>query len=421
MKQKKLLYLLIPFAQIVLTFCSDRIETPIKSGNSTMEYPSKSQNGIEATITFCEKISMQTGDPIKAGTAFTIKEKAKVYTIVNLINRKFYMDEELMFHIDWLDSSGNSLFKKRIDVAKNDSSTTLTSSISISPDKRQPGNYSLRVYLYRELIAEKKFDLINLINDSIPVIAPDLAENIKARITFCRSVSKKTGKLIGAGNKFTINDKAKVLAIIKLENKDTSDTNLTFFAEWIGPNESSFYRKKINISSKGSSISSSISISPEKRQPGKYLLRVYLFEKIISEANFELIKAEKKGKIVSTKTKAENVATRIIFCEKINKKTDEPIDPDTVFTINNIKNVTAIIYIEKRDTSSRQPMSFLIDWIGPEGSSFYKKEIKFLPSDSITKMSSSISISSKKRQPGNYLLRVYLSKELIGEKIFSLQ
>jgi len=328
-----------------------------------------------------------------------------------------------MFHIDWLDSSGNSLFKKRIDLTTNDSSTTLTSSINISPDKRQPGNYSLRVYLYRELIAEKKFKLINQKSVSNEVITRDLTESIKARITFCQGISQKTQKLIGAGNKFTIKDKAKVLAIIKLENKDTSGQNLTFYADWIGPNDNSFYKKRIKVTPKSSSftISSSISIPPEKRQPGKYLLRVYLLDKIISEENFELIKAEKKENVSSTKTKAENISARITFCQKVDKKTGEPINPDTVFTIKDIDNIKAFINIAKQDTSGTKPMSFLVNWIGPNDSSFYKKKIELLSDDSISTISSSISISPKKRQPGKYLLRVYFIKELIAEKNFTLQ
>ena len=36
---------------------------------------------------------------------------------------------------------------------------TLKSSISTPPGKRDPGTYSLQVYLFRELIAEKSFQL----------------------------------------------------------------------------------------------------------------------------------------------------------------------------------------------------------------------------------------------------------------------
>ena len=423
MNQKKIIILLVLLAQIILTDCSDRIGTPTQGKNSTLFYSSKSINGIEAVITFCEKINKETGDPIKVETVFTIKENAKVYTVVNLTNRKYHGDKELMFHIDWLDSASNSLFKKRIDFTTDDSSSTLMSLINISPDKRQPGNYSLCVYLFRELIAEKKFKLINPANDSIPFDTYELAESINARITFCQGISKKTGKLIGAGNKFIIKDKAKVISIINLENKDTSNQNLTFYAEWIGPNDISFYKKKIEVTPTSTSftISSSISTSHKKRQPGKYLFRVYVFEKLIAEESIELVNAEKKGNINKTELKAENISASIVLCQKISKKTGEPIDPDTIFTIKNEKNVRAIIYIEKRNTSNNQQLNFSIDWIGQDGNSFFKKKIELFPDDSSSTISSSISISPQKRKSGNYLVRVYLFKDLISEKKFILQ
>jgi hypothetical protein len=420
MKRKVLIFFLITLAQIVLTFCSDRIETPIEGGNSTLVYPSKSVNGIEAIITFCERISKQTGDPIKAGTTFAIKENAKVYTVVDLINRKFHKDKDLMFHIDWLDSSGNSLFKKRIDLKTDDSSSTLMSSINISPDKRQPGNYSFRVYLFRELIAEKKFELIIQMKDTIAVIKRDLVKDLEARITFCQGISKKTGKLIGAGNKFEIKDKAKVLAIINLENKDTSNLNLTFYADWIGPNDSFFYKKKIEVFSNSNSFSSSISISHKKRQPGNYFLRVYLFEKLITEGKFELIEAKKKEKII-TKPGSENISASVALCERISKKTGLPINPDSVFTLKGKGNLKAIIYIVKNDTTRKQQMSFSVEWTSPDNNTFYRKNIELSPDDTSSTITSSISISPQKRQPGIYILHVYYGKELVGEKNFLLK
>jgi hypothetical protein len=40
-----------------------------------------------------------------------------------------------------------------------DTVSTITGSISITPDKRPPGEYLLQVYLFDEVIAEKKFEL----------------------------------------------------------------------------------------------------------------------------------------------------------------------------------------------------------------------------------------------------------------------
>ena len=417
--RKSILFITI-LSQFFLTVCSDRVEIPSEGENSTTIYPSKSANGIEASITFCEKIKNETREPANEGIVFTLDNDSKVYSIVNLKNRELNNDKDLMFHIDWLDSTGNSFFKKRIDLSNDDSSSTLMSLINISPDKRESGKYSLRVYLFRELIAEKNFKLINAFLEPPAVVNNELIENIIANITFCKGISKKTKKLFGVGNKFEIKKKAKVLAIIKLENKDSINNPLTFYAEWIGPDRNSFYRKEISLKSNEVSFSSSISVTPNKRDPGNYSLRIYLFEKLIGEKNFELSKTEKKEKIVS-KPKSKNLSARIIFCEKISKKTGVPIKPDSIFTLMDKRKLRAVIYIEKSDSSAKIQKSFLIEWIGPDNKSFYKKSVRFSPEDSTLTILSSISLSPQKRQTGVYLLRIYYSKELIGEKKFLLK
>lgn len=314
MKRKLLILFLTVIAQIVLTVCSDRVETPTKGNDSTIVYPSKSANGIEAQILFCEKVNKKTGGPIRTGEVFSVREKEKVYAIIELNNRVFHRDKDLMFHVDWLDSSGNSLFKKRIDLLSNDSSFVITSSINISPDKREPGNYSLRVYLFRELIAEKKFQLVNSITDSATVKKKDApkkkiksekksedhksvkpkvkAEIIKADIILCKKVSKKTGKPIGADTIFTIKDRANVKAIVSFEKQEIkTNEQMKFYFNWIGPDGKLFYKKRVvyTTSNPSFSISNSVSITPEKRQPGIYTLQIVYRKKIIAEQKFELI------------------------------------------------------------------------------------------------------------------------------------
>ena len=175
--------------------CSSRNEPPMLSEDSTLVYIPKNPADITANITFCNRISRKTGEPIGAGTIFSIKDKAKVYAMVDLKNREFHTSKDLMFHIDWIEPNGSSLYKRRIDMLPGDSSSTITSSISTSPDKRQPGNYLFRVYLFRELIAEKKFVLISAAEDSIEANSMKTAESTKANITFGRKVNTKTGEL----------------------------------------------------------------------------------------------------------------------------------------------------------------------------------------------------------------------------------
>ena len=276
-----LITLLIP----VLSGCSSRNETPTFSEDSTIVYSPKQPEGITSKITLCRKVGKKTGKRIGTGTVFNIKEKAKVHAFFDLENRKSFADKEIMFHVEWIGPDAKSFYRKRIDLIQDDSSSTINSSISITPAKRQQGSYKVRLFLFRELIAEKKFEL----RDFVPITGKEF--DITANITLCRKVGKKTGKRIGAGTVFTIKKKAKVRAIIDLENRDNyMDKALKFKVEWIEPNGKSFYRKKIDLSpgDSTSTIKSSISITPKKRQPGNYIFRVYLYNTLLAEKKFEL-------------------------------------------------------------------------------------------------------------------------------------
>jgi hypothetical protein len=270
---------------IRMSGCSSRNETPTISKDSTIVYSPKQPEGVNANITLCRKVGKKTGKRIGTGTVFTIKKKAKIHAFFDLKNRKSFVDKEMMFHVEWIGPDSKSFYRKRIDLFPDDSSSTINSSISITAEKRQPGSYNVRLFLFRELIAEKRFQL----RDYVPITGKEF--DITANIILCRKVGKKTGKRIGAGTIFTIKNKAKVRAIIDLENRDDYlDNELKFKVEWIEPNGKSFYRKRINLSPDDSSstIISSISITPKKRQPGNYIFRVFLYKTLLAEKKFEL-------------------------------------------------------------------------------------------------------------------------------------
>jgi hypothetical protein len=301
-----------------LTDCSDRVETPSIGENSTIIFPSKSTEGIEASIIFCKGISKKTGKPIKTDTVFSLNQKEKVYSLINLVNRDLNKDKVLMFHIDWLDSTGNSLYKKRIDLAPSDTTSSLISSISVSPEKRKPGKYSVRVYLFRELIAEKYFHLVKSINDSKNIKEKELTkkknkpekkgeiqksvkpkvinEPLKTSIILCKKISKKTGKPIGVDTIFTMGDKAKVKAIVNFEKAEIkTNEQMKFYFNWIGPDGKIFYKKRIVYTTSNPifSLSNSISISPEKRIQGNYKIQIVYKKKIIAERKFVLVTPDK--------------------------------------------------------------------------------------------------------------------------------
>jgi len=305
---------IITLLTLAINGCSSRNREPVILNDSTIVYSSSFETGTQPKITLSGKISKKTGKPIKTGTRFKLQENEKVYASVELEKRSKDSDRYLMFHIDWIDSSGKSFYKKRIDVTPGDTSSRITSSISISPEKRKAGKYNARVYLFRELIAEKKFLLVDSINDSANVKKKNKSEiknntekkvkskktkkpeveteTVKASIVLCRKVSKKTGKPIGAATTFTIKDSAKVKAIVSIEKQDIkTNEQMVFYFNWIGPDGKSFYKKRVvyTTSNPFFTISNSISITPEKRQPGNYKLRVSYRKKIIAEQQFELV------------------------------------------------------------------------------------------------------------------------------------
>lgn len=156
-----LLLVLVPWYVILVlpAGCSSRMEVPVAEADSTLVYPAKKPGAPTATITLARGFRKKSGKPISPGRVFTIKKKAKVRARVEVDNLHGLGDRELMFHLVWLGPGEDAFYRKRIDHVPNDASTTFKSSISIEPEKREPGIYALKVYLFREMIAEKRFEL----------------------------------------------------------------------------------------------------------------------------------------------------------------------------------------------------------------------------------------------------------------------
>jgi hypothetical protein len=273
-------------ALMLLAGRSSRIETPVIDGGSTIVYPGKKADDISAKITLCRKFDKKTGEPLGAGTVFSVRENANLQAVVNLENHFNYFDGNLMFHLDWIGPNGRSIYRKQLILSPGGGDSTIKTSISISPEKRQPGEYSFRIYYFRELIAEKKFELRPEF-----IVTPSVAEELAPQITLYRKVSKKTGKLIGEGTVFTMKDKRRLRAKIDLTNRFAfSGQEMMFHIDWIGPDGNSVYKKRFDLypEDSASTIKSSISISPNKRQRGEYSLRLLLFNQTIAEKKFEL-------------------------------------------------------------------------------------------------------------------------------------
>lgn len=139
--------------------CGAREETPTTGDNETTVYRAADAPGVSATITFCEKIGSKTGRPIHEGRVFTTGEDEKVRALVEITHADALGQRDLMFHLVWTGPDDEAFYTKRTDVVPEGSEARIESAISIPPDRREPGIYTLRVYLFRELIAEKTFEL----------------------------------------------------------------------------------------------------------------------------------------------------------------------------------------------------------------------------------------------------------------------
>jgi hypothetical protein len=91
--------------------------------------------------------------------SFEIEEGAKVAASVRLENPWGRGRRPLLLHFLWIDPHGKAAFRKAVEYTQNDTLNVLTSSFGISPTKREAGRYNFQVYLFRELIAEKDFEL----------------------------------------------------------------------------------------------------------------------------------------------------------------------------------------------------------------------------------------------------------------------
>lgn len=277
--------LVLVFSIVMIAGCSGRSDKPFLDENQTIIYPPKNADDLTARMILCRKISKKTGKPIGSGTVFKIKEKENLRAVVDLENAFAHCSRDLMFHFDWIKPDGKSLFLKPVTLSPDDSTNSISSSISISPDVRQPGEYLLKLYYFRELIAEKKFTLIAMLDPN--------EDDVTAALTLCKRIDKETSLPVDVDSVFKIRKKGKVQLIAELGNLPVDDDEeLKFRIEWTDREGNSFFKKKFDILPTDSiqTISSSIAISPDKREPGDYLVRVYLSNQLLAEKKFELVK-----------------------------------------------------------------------------------------------------------------------------------
>jgi hypothetical protein len=407
----------------IFSGCSERIETPLINDDLTVQYPPKNGEGINTALTLCSKINKKYDKPVNVGTKFIIGEKEKIYAIVNLVNRENFLNRLLMFHLEWIGPGGMDIYRKRIDLDIGDSTSVLQSSISIPPDKRQPGNYSFKVYLFRELIAEKFFELIDSTGSAALPNYTGKFDKLDAEIILYNKLHKNNRTPLGHNDVFVIENKAKINALVNIKHRELLiSTDLIFFTDWIDENDSSIFRKQIRISAYDSTsvIKSSISINKGERSPGNYKFRLYLFEKLLEEKNFKLKLSNGQRPEGESLIKKDDIISQIILCKNVSKKSGKPIGVDSIFTIKTNAKVTALVDLQIEETAKKGKLVFYVKWIGADNKSFHTKKISLSSIELPSSIKSSISILPSKREPGNYKFQLYYYDRLIGEKRFEL-
>lgn len=243
---------------------------------------SEKRDGVPAKITFSRFYYEKSGRQAAISSVFALKDGENVCATVDPGGYLMDPGHERMFHLDWTDTGGNSVYLKRIDLPAGDSTRILASAISVEPAKRLPGEYTLRIYYFRDLIAEKKFKLV----------PENEMKKISADIIFYKSIDKETGEMKGIDTVFEIKKKGVLRGQADIRDMNIyEDEELPFRLEWTDSTGESFYTKKVEMKPTDtiSSVSTSVSITPDKREPGEYFLRVYLFDEMVGEASFTLI------------------------------------------------------------------------------------------------------------------------------------
>lgn len=408
--------LLAPFLVLIFAGCSSRLDPVVNNEFGSVLYSPKDSSDLDAGI-LLYKGTDKAGRFLVTDT-FTIGEKSRVFASINILNRIHHRGEDIMVHIDWLDPYGNSFFKKREDLTADDTVSVLSSAISIPSDRRETGNYKFRVYLFRELAAEKSFFLVNYNADSAAVFPQKSFHPVSANIVLRGIRNHNDGAMNDSGTVFEIKNKSKLYAEIRLNNKD-SYPGKEFAGEiaWSMEDDKPFYTKRFSISSfdTAAELNSAISTGIRLREPGDYSLKVFLYNRLIGERIFKLIPQKKEELKLQ---QLEGIQASIIFCSKVGKKTKKPLRISDRFTIKEKGSVYAVIPIKFMGIKPINS-AIKVEWISPENEPFYSKKFKFKQTSISDTLSNSISVS-KKRKPGIYKCRVYFNKVLIAEKPFTL-
>jgi hypothetical protein len=241
---------------------------------------------IGASITFCQRVEKNTGGLVGIDTVFHVGKKSWVNAVVSFKNKPFDENEELKFLMEWIAPDSLGGYNRRITISAGDSAYTLRSSISATSEKRIPGEYQVNLYLFRQLLNQKKFLLKPELKAEAVVRKPG---KTTANIILCRKFDKQTGEAIGAGTSFSLKAGEKVTAVVDL-SKASMDKKKKITIHWVNPENKTFFRKSLDPEEIDNlfNVTSAISAEPGNREPGLYFVKVYQNDKLLIEKSFTL-------------------------------------------------------------------------------------------------------------------------------------
>lgn len=351
-------------------------------------------NDISSNLTLARNINNKNGAIISEGNSFMIMNEGKVEALLNLSEFFKINDDELMLHIVWLDPKGKSIYKKQTILNKELSK--INTSISIAPNLRKAGEYSLNIYLFRKLISTKKFTLK-------PAFKPT-----KESMLLSSRTNRKTTKYKDSINLPLMKDNW-LKATVNLNNKPTIDNQeLIYQINWIDKNNHTFYKKHFTVLANDTinSIDCSLEITPEKREKGNYKIQALLFGEPIAEKEFRLLEP----------LNAKEIKVKTSLYKKSKRRSE-----NTDFYTGKKNKIFAFFDIDNAKIFGNNELNFKVVWIGIDNKPFYTKRFNFIPKSNNETLKSVISISPKKRLIGTYKVQLYLFNTLITETNFNLK
>jgi hypothetical protein len=245
------------------------------------------------------------------------------------------------------------------------------------------------------------------------------SDNDSAIITLCRSYNSETWHTTGAANAFPLYAEDDVRAIFNIKNliANNFDHPQIFDIEWLDYENDLLFRKHVELLPGDSTrwLESSISTSPQTRRPGTYQIRLYHFREMVAIQYFGLLTMES-----ILPGWAQQLQPEIIIYSKTSRKTGELIGVGDEFEIRKRAYVRAQINFKNTIVANNHELRLALEWLGSDSLSFFRKDLTLYPGDSLTDLSSSISIPPDKRSPGDYRLQLWLFDTVVAEKEFRL-